>query len=91
MTIFPCRRCGGVPVVTCDQKSITLTEAVILHKCSNGRLYYQSFNDIDEAEARDGVIYLWNEAEARDNPKWWPERYGYLYSVWKKSRREIDR
>ena len=91
MTIFPCRRCGGVPEVTCNQASITLAEAAILHKCSNGRRYLYRFNDCDEAEATDGVIYLWNEAAARDNPKWWEERYDYLHDVWKTQRREVPK
>ena len=81
MTIFPCSRCGEVPEVTCHQESITLTVAVIRHECSNGRRYYQRFNGIDQSEATDGVIYRWNEAEAGDNPKWWPERYDYLRST----------
>ena len=88
MTIFPCRRCGGVPEVTYHQESITRTMAVIRHECSNGRRYFQRFIDIDEAEAIDGVIYRWNEAEAGDNPRWWPERYDYLHNIWKTQRRE---
>lgn len=91
MIIFPCRRCGGVPEVTCYPGSSTLTMAVIRHECSNGRRYFQRFNDIDEEQAIDGVIYRWNEANAGDNPRWWPERYDYLHSVWKKSRREIEK
>ncbi len=88
MTIFPCRRCGEVPEITCYQKTITLTIAVICHECSNGRRYYQHFKDCDKAEATDGVIYLWNEAEAGDNPRWWPKRYDYLHNIWKTQRRE---
>ena len=91
MTIFPCRRCGGVPDVTCIQTSITLNEALILHKCSNGRQYLFRFKDCDKADAADGVIYLWNEAEAGDNPRWWPERYDYLHDVWKTQRREAPK
>lgn len=86
MTIFPCRRCGIVPAVTCNQASITLTEAVILHKCSNGRRYLYRFKDCDKTEATDGVIYCWNEENARDNPAWWPERYDYLHSTCKTAR-----
>ena len=81
MTIFPCRRCGDVPEVTCYPGKDILTMAVILHECSNGRRYCQRFNGIDQSEATDGVIYRWNEAEVGDNPKWWPERYDYLRST----------
>lgn len=86
MTIFPCRRCGGVPEVEVYPGKGLLTMAVICHECSNGRRYFQRFTDCDEAEATDGVIYRWNEAEAGDNPAWWPERYDYLHTTCKTAR-----
>lgn len=82
MTIFPCCRCGIVPEVTVAPDERTRRPmAVIRHECENGRRYYARFTDADRAAAADGCVYRWNEQNAADNPKWWPERYDYLRTL----------
>lgn len=79
MTIFPCCRCGQVPEVLPGRGEIQLRPtARIVHNCPKGRAQAYRFTDASPAESSLGVIYLWNEANARDNPAWWPERYDYL-------------
>lgn len=87
MTIFPCCRCGEVPEVTVVPDERTRRPmAVIRHECRNGRRYYARFSDVDKAAAVDGCVYCWNEANAADNPAWWPERYDYLRTTVKTRR-----
>ena len=79
MTIFPCRRCGEVPEVedrgTDRMGFVTLG---IIHRCRKGPQYKVQFTGLDADSCRADCIYRWNEQNASDNPKWWPERYDYL-------------
>lgn len=84
MTIFPCCRCGEVPEVLPVRSEIQIKPtARIVHHCPKGRAQAYRFTDASPTEASLGVIYLWNEANAKDNHKWWPERYDYLRTTCK--------
>lgn len=78
MTIFPCRRCGEVPEVEPMGVSQGFATVGIVHRCSKGPQYKVRFTGLDADSCRDDCIYCWNEDNAGDNPKWWPERYDYL-------------
>ena len=53
----------------------------IVHKCRNGRSYKVTFWGPDQTANQNDTIYRWNEANAGDNPNWWPERYDYLHGL----------
>ncbi len=90
MTIFPCRRCGTVPEVKPGKpdRHGRIFSMCIEHDCRNGRTYKIEFCEPYPEECRDDCIYRWNEDNARDDPRWWPERYDFLRSVCKTAREE---
>lgn len=91
MTIFPCSRCGEVPeVIPVKTPAQPQPAARIVHHCPKGRVQAYRFTNLSSAESSLGVIYLWNEANARDNPAWWPERDDYLHTLCKVGRRDCD-
>ena len=81
MTIFPCCRCGVTPP---DPKPGEADCAghpsmVLRHHCrADGRSYAIRFWGPDQDANALDCIYRWNEANAKNNPAWWPERYDYL-------------
>jgi len=81
MTIFPCSRCGITPPEpkpgAPDPRG--LPSMVLRHHCrADGRDYKVAFCGPDQDANADDCIYRWNEANAKNNPAWWPERYDYL-------------
>lgn len=81
MTIFPCRRCGEVPEVEVRTDLMGFVTMCFIHRCQKGPQYRVKFTGLDADSCRDDCIYRWNEENASDNPKWWPERYDYLRST----------
>ena len=78
MTIFPCRRCGEVTKVELMGASQGFVTVGIVHRCRKGPQYNVQFTGLDADSCRADCIYRWNEHNASDSPKWWPERYDYL-------------
>ena len=82
MTIFSCSRCGVTPGISpgpADRRGQPSVQ--IVHKCRNGRSYKVTFWGPDQTANQNDTIYRWNEANAGDNPNWWPERYDYLHGL----------
>ena len=91
MTIFPCRRCGGVPEVLPGGPDLHgRPSAILRHACGRHRRNIQMWRP-DFDRAKNDVIYEWNEWAAANNPAWWEERYDYLHDVWKTQRKEAPK
>lgn len=90
MTIFPCRRCGAVPELRpagqTDRRG--RPGAALVHVCRSGRTREEGCWANTYEEAADLAVYQYNERNAKDNPRWWPERYDYLRSACKTARGE---
>lgn len=80
MTIFPCCRCGITPAE--PRGDARTGRAVLRHLCRlDGKRYKVTGSGADlEAQALD-CIFLWNEANAANDPRWWPERWDYLHGL----------
>ena len=81
MTIFPCCRCGVTPPEpkpgAPDPQG--WPSMVLRHHCrADGRDYKVIFWSRDQDANADDCVYRWNEANAKNNPAWWPERDDYL-------------
>lgn len=81
MTIFPCCRCGITPPEPrpgpADKSGLPSMQ--LRHRCRRDeRAYKITCCAADPDAAALDCIFCWNEQNAKEDPRWWPERYDYL-------------